>query len=94
MKYSPTLLAFAALLAIVYGVSFSVSYPHVEISGGIVALCVLMGILTCLAVAAIWSALARPRTASTDPVPPAAAASPKPPASRTPPQALVPAGPA
>lgn len=66
MKYSPTLLAFAALLAIVYGVLFSVSYPRVEISSGIVALCVLLGIVTCLAIAAIWNALTRPRTSLAD----------------------------
>jgi hypothetical protein len=61
MKYSPTLLAFAALLAIVYGVLFSYTYPLVEISGGIVALCVLLGIVTCLSIAAIWNALTRPK---------------------------------
>jgi hypothetical protein len=71
MKYSPALLAFAALLAIVYGVLFSVSYPLVEISGGIVALCVLMGVVTCLAVAAIWNVLMRPRTAPADTAAPA-----------------------
>jgi hypothetical protein len=69
MKYSPTLLAFAALLAIVYGVLFSVTYPLVEISGGIVALCVLLGIVTCLALAAIWNALMRARTQPADPAP-------------------------
>ncbi len=70
MKYSPTLLAFAALLAIVYGVLFSISYPLVEISAGIVALCVLLGIVTCLAIAAIWNALTRPKTSPTDPTSP------------------------
>jgi hypothetical protein len=64
MKYSPTLLAFAALFAIVYGVLFSISYPLVEISGGIVALCVLLGIVTCLAAAAIWNVITRPKTAT------------------------------
>ena len=59
MKFSPTQLAFAALLAIVYGVSFSIAYPLVEIGGGIVALCVLLGIVTSLAVAPIWNALER-----------------------------------
>src|SRR5258706_618680 len=62
MKYNPTLLAFAVLLAVVYGVLFSISYPLVEISGGIVAFCALLGIVTCLTIAAIWNALARPRT--------------------------------
>lgn len=71
MKYSPTLLAFAALLAIVYGVLFSYTYPLVEISGGIVALCVLLGIVTCLSIAAIWNALTRAKPSLTDAIPPA-----------------------
>ena len=82
MKYSPTLLAFAALLAVVYGVLFSYSYPLVEISGGIVALCVLLGIVTCLSIAAIWNALTRPKPSLSDAVPPARPVSTKPPASR------------
>jgi hypothetical protein len=79
MKYSPTLLAFAALLAIVYGVLFSMSYPLVEISGGIVALCVLLGVVTCVVAAAIWNVLTRQKTA------PADAAASVPPASANPP---------
>jgi hypothetical protein len=82
MKYSPTLLAFAALLAIVYGVLFSYTYPLVEINGGIVALCVLLGIVTCLSIAAIWNALTRPKPSLTDAIPPAGPVSTKPPASR------------
>jgi hypothetical protein len=79
MKYSPTLLAFAALLAIVYGVLFSYTYPLVEISGGIVALCVLLGIVTCLSIAAIWNALTRQKPSLTDAIPPAGPLSTKPP---------------
>ena len=71
MKYSPTLLAFAALLAIAYGVLFSYTYPLVEISAGIVALCVLLGIVTCLSIAAIWNALTRPKPSLSDAIPPA-----------------------
>jgi len=80
MKYSPTLLAFAALLAIVYGVLFSYTYPLVEISGGIVALCALLGIVTCLSIAAIWNALTGPKPSLTDAIPPAGPVSTKPPA--------------
>jgi len=83
MKYSPTLLAFAALLAVVYGVLFSISYPLVEISGGIVALCVLLGIVTCLAIAAIWSALTGSKTPPADTTPPARPASTNPRARRS-----------
>jgi len=80
MKYSPTLLAFAALLAIVYGVLFSLSYPLVEISGGIVALCVLLGIVTCLAIATIWNALTRSKMSPTDTNSPARPTGTNPPA--------------
>jgi hypothetical protein len=61
MKYSPTLLAFAALLATIYGVLFSYTYPLVEISYGVATLCVLLGIVTCLSIAAIWNVLTRPK---------------------------------
>jgi len=82
MKYNPTLLAFAALFAIVYGVLFSLSYPRVEISGGIVALCVLLGVVTCLVAAALWNVLTRPKTAPE--TAPADAAAPVHPASAHP----------
>jgi len=70
MKYSPTLLAFAALFAIVYGVLFSRTYPLVDISGGIVALCAFLGLVTCLSLAAIWNALSRPKPSSPTEAPP------------------------
>jgi hypothetical protein len=85
MKFSPTLLAFAALLAIVYGVLFSRTYPLVDISSGIVALCAFLGLVTCLTLAAIWNAFMRSRPSSpTDaaPPPPASTNSPVPPSSR------------
>jgi hypothetical protein len=62
MKFSATLLAFSSLLAVIYGVLFSVSYPLVEISGGIVALCALLGLVTCLALIAIWNRFTRSRS--------------------------------
>src|SRR5258706_9721461 len=65
MKYNPTLLAFAVLLAVVYGVLFSISYPLVEISGGIVGLCVLFGIVTCLAIPTILDTLTRSKMSPT-----------------------------
>jgi hypothetical protein len=84
MKYSPTLLAFAALFAIVYGVLFSRTYPLVDISGGIVALCAFLGLVTCLSLAAIWNAFMQRKTSPADatPPPPASTKSPAPPASR------------
>ena len=80
MTYSPALLAFAALLAIVYGVLFSFSYPLVDISGGIVALCVLLGIVTCLTMTTIWNALTRSKMPPTDTNSPARPAGTNPPA--------------
>jgi hypothetical protein len=84
MKYSPTLLAFAALFAIVYGVLFSRTYPLVDISGGIISLCAFLGLVTCLSLAGIWSAFMRPKPSSpTDATPPPARTnSPAPPSSR------------
>jgi len=85
MKYSSTLLAFAALFATVYGVLFSRNYPLVEITPGIVALCVLLGVVTCLTLAAIWNAFMRSRPSSpteATPPPPASTNSPASPTNR------------
>jgi hypothetical protein len=54
MKFGAALLAFATAVATVYGVLFSITYPRVEIDGGIIALCALFGLLTCLAAVALW----------------------------------------
>jgi hypothetical protein len=54
MKFGATLVLFATLIAIIYGVLFSKIYPRVEIEGGIVALCALLGLATCLAMAGVW----------------------------------------
>jgi uncharacterized membrane protein len=53
MKVGANLLA-ATLVAIIYGVLFSISYPDVEISSGIAALCALLGLATCLAISGLW----------------------------------------
>ena len=54
MKFGATLSLFATVVAIIYGVLFSKIYPRVEIDSGIVALCALFGLVTCLAVAGLW----------------------------------------
>lgn len=54
MKFGATLSAFATAVAVIYGVLFSITYPLVDIDGGIVALCALFGFLTCLAAVALW----------------------------------------
>jgi hypothetical protein len=71
MKLGPLMLACTALLAILYGVLFSATYPRVDISAGIVALCVLAALITCQLAAVCWNALRRARTATADPAPPA-----------------------
>jgi hypothetical protein len=53
MKLGVNLLA-ATVVAIIYGVLFSNAYPDVEISSGIVTLCALLGLITCLAISALW----------------------------------------
>jgi tellurite resistance protein TehA-like permease len=57
MKFGATLLLFATVVATVYGVLFSKIYPRVEIESGIVTLCALFGLVTCLAVAGLWKLL-------------------------------------
>ena len=54
MKFGAIFSACAAAVAILYGVVFSITYPRVEITAGIVALCALFGVLTCLAIVALW----------------------------------------
>jgi hypothetical protein len=54
MKFGAILSACATGVAILYGVLFSMTYPRVEVSAGIVALCALFGVLTCLALAGLW----------------------------------------
>jgi hypothetical protein len=54
MKFGTSFSVCAAAVAILYGVLFSVTYPLVEISAGIVALCALFGVLTCFAVVGLW----------------------------------------
>jgi hypothetical protein len=66
MKLSPALTASTALLAIVYGVLFSRIYPLVEISTGIVALCVLAALVTCQLAAVLWTTLRRAKTPPAD----------------------------
>ena len=54
MKFGAALLLSSTCVAILYGVLFSVTYPRVEINSGIVALCALAGLLTCLAAVGLW----------------------------------------
>jgi hypothetical protein len=61
MRVGVNLLA-ATLVAIVYGVLFSTTYPEVEITSGIVSLCALLGLATCLIVSALWKLVMRSRS--------------------------------
>jgi hypothetical protein len=55
MKFGGTISIFSILVAVVYGVLFNVAYPTVSPDdGGIVALCALLGIATCLTAAGLW----------------------------------------
>jgi uncharacterized membrane protein YagU involved in acid resistance len=62
MKFSAILLAFSTVVAIVYGVLFSLTYPRVEINGGIVTLCALFGLVTCLAAVGLWKLVTRAKS--------------------------------
>jgi hypothetical protein len=61
MKVGVNLLV-ATLVAIAYGVLFSQTYPDVEITSGIVSLCALLGLATCLVVSALWKLVMRWRS--------------------------------
>jgi len=58
MKFTATLSAFATVVAIIYGVLFSITYPRVDINGGIVALCAVLGIVTCFCAVGLWKLIA------------------------------------
>ena len=61
MKVGVNLLV-ATLVAIAYGVLFSLTYQDVEITTGIVSLCALLGLATCLAASALWKLVMRWRS--------------------------------
>ena len=54
MKLSISVVVFSTLLAIIYGVTFSITYPLVELTGSIFALCALCGLVTCLTAMSLW----------------------------------------
>jgi hypothetical protein len=54
MKFGVTLSAFTAAIATLYGVLFSITYPRTDITNGIVALCALLALVTCLAAVSLW----------------------------------------
>jgi uncharacterized membrane protein YagU involved in acid resistance len=46
---------FSMVVAVGYGVVFSRIYPQVQVDGGIVALCAISGIVTCLLATGLWT---------------------------------------
>lgn len=58
MKFGAVVVVFSTVLAIGYGVLFSFTYPLVQMSGAIVSLCALAGLVTCLGVMALWRTVA------------------------------------
>ncbi|MEA2942666.1 MAG: hypothetical protein QOD09_3195 [Bradyrhizobium sp.] len=58
MKTAGVLLVFSILSAVAYAVIFHNLYPFVPLDGGIVTLCSVAGIATCLLVAGIWKLVA------------------------------------
>jgi hypothetical protein len=59
MKLGAYVAIFATLLAIGYGVLFSRMYHLVEIDGGIVGLCAILDVVTCLLALGMWKLLAK-----------------------------------
>lgn len=54
MKFGAIITIFSTLVAVVYGILFSVTYPAISVDGGLVTLCALLGNATCLTVAGLW----------------------------------------
>jgi uncharacterized membrane protein YagU involved in acid resistance len=59
MKFGAIMTIFSIVVAVIYGVMFSTIYPEVQIDGGIVALCAISGLVTCLMAAGIWKLLVK-----------------------------------
>ena len=47
------------VLAVGYGVAFSLAYPLVQVDSSIAALCAMLGLLTALAIAGAWKAVTK-----------------------------------
>jgi hypothetical protein len=59
MKAGAVLLVFSTLTAVTYTVVFHNLYPLVPLEGGIITLCALAGIATCLIIAGVWKLVTR-----------------------------------
>jgi hypothetical protein len=59
MKFGAYVAIFGTFLAIGYGVLFSYLYPYTPIDGGVVGLCALLGVITCLLAVGIWKVIAK-----------------------------------
>jgi hypothetical protein len=57
MRGAAILIIFSILLATFYGVLFSLAYPSIEISNGLVTLFTIIAFATCLLVVAIWKGI-------------------------------------
>lgn len=61
MKFAAGTIVFSIIFATIYGVIFSIVYPLTQISSGIVTLCAVLGLATCLVAAGIWKAITKER---------------------------------
>ncbi len=59
MQLSPSVIVVAIAMAVGYGVVFSLVYPLVQVDPSIAALCAILGLLTALAIAGAWKAVAK-----------------------------------
>ena len=59
MKFAAVIIVFSIVVATVYGVIFTIVYPEVQITSGIVTLFAILGLATCLVLAGIWKAIAK-----------------------------------
>lgn len=59
MKATAEVVIASIILATVYGVVFSIVYPLVAITAGIMALCAFAGLATTLILGGLWRAIRR-----------------------------------
>jgi hypothetical protein len=59
MKFAAGTIVFSIILATVYGVLFSIVYPLTQISSGVVTLCAILGLATCLIAVGIWKTITK-----------------------------------
>jgi hypothetical protein len=59
IKVAAGLVVCAVVIALVYGVLFSLIYPLVDIDASLISLFAVLGLATCVLIKAVWSLVRR-----------------------------------